>query len=1518
MTDDIGHDATSVPKWVPELRLGVRADVYPVSPPLPAPKPAELVLDRDSVTSGYAEHRPPYEFGSLLGTDTVSPAALARVRVALHALSKAPPPVQQRQPLLGPPPTSSAASISSRKPFPLQKPSAKSSLEDWFNRLASGGAFSTAALSKAVPLGPAIVRAVGKVLEMMAARSVPTQRAVWYIRIAVLNECVKQVRPDRPAPSPRVFWTRQLCGLLKTELEAFRAKRLPPAREYFWQYVLDLARWQADESLLDLPPWLDRVAAAVRMDLAQGGVITASAGSRVVLRAAETFINNFCASPNAIRRLTDALVAAVEAAGGAAVISSPEATAAAEEATSATVTASATAASTASAGGAGGESNSTVPAIAPSAISCAKLPPAVRVAALLRTLLRAAGVASERIPKCGDEDELVGLVELAEREKARMAAPAADPLAAASLAATEEEGVVSSTSAQSLSILLERTPCCGDIAGICTLLRTTFDSNGRGGSRAIVAFLCAWAVRGPMRMSAHAVAIASSCIVELDAGPRDGGSAQDGLPAFQAEIWFYVKTLDAVRTAGVSASGGSQGSQEEAVRKDSYGYFVDPDETAENARMVRLIAHLYHVGQFSLSSYLKEVGRLVASSHPSARRHLLYISALPEPSDRSSADSRRALLRRGQRIAGKLPGRVEADDQAISAVLSNDVGAAVLNGIRIQASGSLAVSLATAEAVLGPTHDQTDAPEHRVFSVLAFLSSSGMQLMAVEWLLRILGDGNRNQLVGDTSAVCAMVYALDNLAPFVASSGSLQRCIDLISSLSVRYQKVGDGGGGASVILALESTSASFSARFAPNSGSGNASWPLWVAKVAEELSDVSRRVIAAFLLGSPEAVSDVSDSTLAALRRSVEGPQYGADDDDANCSVEHCWGLTPDDDLARMETIPSTSVSLQNLASFVSFRGEADEEAAPPVLGAWVTANAVMGCVVVPEIKRAFLACRNGGAEDDMNHLVNVLNSSLELLREGILEHDLYGTRTTLAVELLALLGAASLGKTGEKADRLLREVLRSPWAGIVLLPMAGDGLARRLRERLESLSGDGADAVAVSRVVLQCAVALFGNPLLSEDSSVVDEGVVIRLFAWVEWGVTEFLLSAMASSRNSNGEIEEFGRSIGEAAGRIRFCEQAEMLMEIIVRCSPKGKIEIIVEQLATATVEGLAQGMGALVEHVLVEASRDQTVPQAEREAWAAFDATRCTMMTTFSPLLEPPLESVILAIVEQLASASDKLQSPDAGVLRPDLSSNGMMFSSAVESRFLVLEKLLLKCGQQSTAAPNTAGAEKGEEEPLATTHEKTMEAAVGIANIMASATPLLLPSALSAGLKALAVAVSLAERVRPAMVSMPPPAVVTSLAESSSNEGIPEVAAAAESDLAEVKVSLRSRIGMLLSPIEVWLDASQQVSLRSICSRRPDGLLAATGNQMRICALNVDGSEIDTWNLLEGYGRGAEEEAAISVQAFDVQGGKSKFGGGGRKGKGGLPPVLVDEDGVAEVAVVRLKRTYSTYCELTVR
>jgi hypothetical protein len=128
----------------------------------------------------------------------------------------------------------------------------------------------------------------------------------------------------------------------------------------------------------------------------------------------------------------------------------------------------------------------------------------------------------------------------------------------------------------------------------------------------------------------------------------------------------------------------------------------------------------------------------------------------------------------------------------------------------------------------------------------------------------------------------------------------------------------------------------------------------------------------------------------------------------------------------------------------------------------------------------------------------------------------------------------------------------------------------------------------------------------------------------------------------------------------------------------------------------------------------------------------------------------------------------------------------------------------------------------------------------------------------------------------------------------------------------VVVKLRTRVHELLGLAEVWMNDQQRTFLSALCS---DDELNASNSKLCVRAYKSSGDEVDPWYLLEGYGRGPDEEAAIPPSAFPFQ---------------GLQPRQLRLDTIAthpsedrlydaqDDRVVRLKRTYSTYACTTVR
>mmetsp|Transcript_13020 Transcript_13020/g.40092 ORF Transcript_13020/g.40092 Transcript_13020/m.40092 type:complete len:1217 (+) Transcript_13020:244-3894(+) len=264
---EVDHDSNTVPEWVPKSGAGVPADVYPViEKKEQGEEPSvELVLNSVSVKKdGHAERRRVWEFNSCIhdglssaassgGNNVnlaayINPETVLQIRANVTNMRRQNSPREQRiviaQEDIGPSMVT--------QPFPLQKPRVAIAFDAFLTKLASN---PSRLISDDVPLGQPIARSVGRTLEMLLEKAVPTQRAVWFIRVAVLNDCPKQARPDKPAPAPRILWLKLVSDFVRSEVDHFRLADIPPeaveAKSALWDYLLSVLRWQADEGLLD-------------------------------------------------------------------------------------------------------------------------------------------------------------------------------------------------------------------------------------------------------------------------------------------------------------------------------------------------------------------------------------------------------------------------------------------------------------------------------------------------------------------------------------------------------------------------------------------------------------------------------------------------------------------------------------------------------------------------------------------------------------------------------------------------------------------------------------------------------------------------------------------------------------------------------------------------------------------------------------------------------------------------------------------------------------------------------------------------------------------------------------------------------------------------------------------------------------------------------------------------------------------------------------------------------------------
>ena len=175
----------------------------------------------------------------------------------------------------------------------------------------------------------------------------------------------------------------------------------------------------------------------------------------------------------------------------------------------------------------------------------------------------------------------------------------------------------------------------------------------------------------------------------------------------------------------------------------------------------------------------------------------------------------------------------------------------------------------------------------------------------------------------------------------------------------------------------------------------------------------------------------------------------------------------------------------------------------------------------------------------------------------------------------------------------------------------------------------------------------------------------------------------------------------------------------------------------------------------------------------------------------------------------------------------------MMSNAIESRFLCI----LRCQRVSASK------------------ETWMKRSVDVAELLHNAVALFKQTAISAGAHVIALCVK---------------NVVYN--ERDNDEGAAANGISCPT-LEEVEdVELRAKLGELLKPVLLWLEPPGENVIAEL-------IVAQTGFGMQrndaVGAFRSNGQCVDNWLILEGYGRGTDEEAIVPPAAFGRQQGGKK-------------------------------------------
>ncbi|PXF46176.1 hypothetical protein BWQ96_04053 [Gracilariopsis chorda] len=1469
-----------IPPWVPEISPGVHADVYPVDP-VRHPQnpyfqyPAELRLDRAAVINGYAERRLPYEFASRLPTEgppslsssppqhqtpTLTQTDLSKLKNGLVALRRARPNKLQRVQVS--PPSNNNNPQTAPRSFPLQKPPLSQTLDDWFNRLSKGSHHPLSELSRSVPLGPAIVRAARKVIEMMATSSISTQRAAWYIRIAVLNECVKQMRPDRPPPSPKLFWTKQLCSLLKTEIEAFRARKMAMLgrmeRVTFWNYVLDLARWQADEGLLDVSKWITAIAHALREELISMQSFS-SPGTKITVMAARRFLPEFLSSPDAARVLLDALLT-----GAGFIIKASRASGnAARESAKSKNTPRKISKRTAL------PSPTAGPAPGAAAVSTAN-ECHVEIMHLLATGLKAMQVS---VPPVTDEFNMATFERLvrkaadtiqASRDRRKEKDPKPDYR-------TKEEKMMS----PNLAIRqFEMLSAHGDVARVVSILRAAYRE--RGGTPMAVRKVCEWTLSPSVPDRAEAICVACAVFHRLAAESASSATSSSRVVRNGANMKRSKKGIHPTRTPALSSKPGNlNGTQAPPLQRDIWHFIkqyanlkvpdtTDRDETDrddavvnersrarkpesldEDDSIVRFIAHLCRHELLSLPAFVRDVSRLSAVHNPGTAFLVKCLSLLPDPVDKSTSDCRRSILRKyGFHSSSKSSYPHGVCEKSLAIAGSGDASLMAAQVDALGGRGATNVIMSTIDALCQQDLTSMNGDVHelhrKLTTMVSFMVSLGEAATAVEWVMDSLDALVENSPVWKSSVMKAkrrslsvsLARLISNLSRYIAASGYLEKVFMVFKAIWCSAWL--DSDLETELLRTLSSFARYCGSRIIPSP-------PFWMKMAAKNLKH----------FGEDAKGLSCIPLALACMRGQEDYRKAGSStlNEVLNLSNRENLGVSADDDVAQLcSRAVLNGIQISQLRA--CFAGNEGSFVVDDLFRCGFNANDILGSVLIPVLKHSLL--ESGSLETPVATFSQLSAKALHLIESNRNDVRFQGIRPAILLEFVTLLFCGCYyGHTNSSES--LEVLFAIKWVWKILAPYSSIELAKRLRVRADFYCG----RLDVDKTELSASLFNMISRLCGQETG-GDEETVLKSIGSTPFGEVEMLLALLAQHRRESGGEDDFGLKVSGQATLVMCKHSARTLVAVALRCCAQ---DVSRQSVAGYVVHQASHGMQESLTYVLrgltVEAYKNNEVHRERSLQWCQMDAARRGLLeTAIASLKAEHAVDVEAALFEQLSGASRLLsEALTEGRAPSSIVEDGELISDALESRLLCI----LRCPRMSVHA------------------ERWRQRAQEVAELLKSGIGIMTGSAIAAACNLLDLCL---RSMRDSS---------TSADEHANGIAVNQVLEWPENQ--ELKRQLEATLVAAMR----WVEPAERAIMAKLIPRR---MGYGSGLSRPVKVLKGDGSVVDNWILLEGYGRGADEESAIGAEDMWRQGDS-----------------IVDRE--SAIGTVHLKRTYSTFASLAV-
>jgi len=698
-----------------------------------------------------------------------------------------------------------------------------------------------------------------------------------------------------------------------------------------------------------------------------------------------------------------------------------------------------------------------------------------------------------------------------------------------------------------------------------------------------------------------------------------------------------------------------------------------------------LIARLCKVGVFSLSAFVRDVARIPACNP----RLVTYVQLLPEPHEKTSADARRALLRRH----GMLP---SPKDQANQTIMLERILDCIRKGKEIEgisegsklrdisANGNPGIQLAVAASVVQEISEvQKKHPEKVAVGLrttVSFLKAAGTGGLAVDFLLgciiRLLhattqSKGPRSE--GVYEGINIAIDCLPHLTPLLAATNQLPATISLL----VRVWNVAVGSAAQKRIRdSAERTALMIGKYFCAATPNHHEQWKQLVLGALPVSSFSSMKALFCGLVAGVQPGFLEEQQSLASVQAFLNKSTKivrGSTKYVRPSKTEKTWMNQGLDTLMSSKKLTMRKAVIKRMGTDVNV--DIDR-----FYRELLCVNHIVEGVILPVLRVSDQLHAVAKPEEDACR--NAVENITEILCSQWMEALGDEMRPYSFIEILALILVGCM-KNFNGMRKSLQKIAQLEWVRKMVSLHGGKGFFERFYQIVRMYLGITEKATAqenetVIAEVCSTIVMLGGN------GAEIDANGIVAGIGMKPAGVTQMLFCAALTLGNVKGTSSDFA---AKAANVIVACNsdaETSVLARMLLKCySNEAERATAAKDIANCAALSMEESLKFFVTGITAKSSENNPDNEQLANAWKGADEARRAMLIVTTPCLQNAAVAEIAGLIcKQIEALAERLlDAANSRCIPRNASPAGNGMACTIEARVNILFKLTKKAANE---------------------------------------------------------------------------------------------------------------------------------------------------------------------------------------------------------------------------------------------